>query len=118
VHFALIRAYVGKSFKVETVGGMLCGEFCIGVDSLDLRYGFIFWGGERERKSIFKLQKRIIRLISNEGSIEHGASKGGSCRPSPQNRNLKNTDFVDMVISKVLRDLPIGRNQLLKLADE
>lgn len=38
-------------------------------------------------------------------------------KPS-QIRNLKNTDFVGMVISKVLRDIPTGRNQLLKLADE
>jgi hypothetical protein len=38
--------------------------------------------------------------------------------PPKKNRNLKDTDFVNMVISKVLGDLPTGRNQLLKLAEE
>jgi hypothetical protein len=33
---------------------------------------------------------------------------------TPQNRNLKNTDFVDIVVSKVFRDLPFSRNQSLK----
>jgi hypothetical protein len=47
-----------------------------------------------------------------------GVPKGG-CRgaapPKPQNRNLKNTDFVDM-ISNALRDFLFSRNQQLKLA--
>jgi hypothetical protein len=30
-----------------------------------VRYGAIFWGGNPESKGIFKLQKRMIRLISN-----------------------------------------------------
>jgi hypothetical protein len=37
---------------------------------------------------------------------------------TPQNRNLKNTDFVDIMISKVLRDLPFSRNQTMKSADD
>jgi hypothetical protein len=53
-------------------------------------------------------------------SMVHPKGEGTASRQLPprQNRNLKNTDVVDMVIEKVLRDLPIGRNQLLKLADE
>jgi hypothetical protein len=35
-----------------------------------------------------------------------------------QNRNLKNTYFVDIMISKVLRDLHFSRNQTLKSADD
>jgi hypothetical protein len=52
-----------------------------------------------------------------------GAPKGGGgglpvCshppHQAPQNRNLKNTDFVNIMISKVLRDLLFSRNQPLK----
>jgi len=46
VHVALIHAYVGKSFKVETLVGLECGEVFVGVDCLVLRYGYIFWDGE------------------------------------------------------------------------
>jgi hypothetical protein len=38
-----------------------------------LKYGIIFWGGESENISIFKLQKRVIRIIS-------GTSTYSSCR--------------------------------------
>jgi hypothetical protein len=38
--------------------------------------------------------------------------------PNPQNRNLKNTRFVDIVISEVLRDFPFSRNQPLNSADD
>jgi hypothetical protein len=50
-----------------------------------------------------------------------GAPKGGGgvpgCKPpqTNQNRNLKNKDFVDIMISNVLRDFPFSRNQPLKL---
>jgi hypothetical protein len=51
-----------------------------------------------------------------------GAAKGGLrvCSPAkpPQNRNLKNIYFVDIMVSKVLRDLPFSRNQSLKSADD
>jgi hypothetical protein len=43
------------------------------------------------------------------------------CSPppqTPQNRNLKNTDFVDIMKSKVLRDFPFSQNQSLKSADD
>jgi hypothetical protein len=33
----------------------------------NLRYGVIFWGGGTESESIFKLQKRVIRIISGVG---------------------------------------------------
>jgi hypothetical protein len=48
--------------------------------------------------------------------------RGRGCRAAatqtPQNRNLKNTGSVDIMISKVLRDLPFSRNQLLKYVDD
>jgi hypothetical protein len=54
--------------------------------------------------------------------MDRGRTQGGAAGlqhpQTPQNRNLKNTDFVDIVISKVLRDFPFSRNQPLKSADE
>jgi hypothetical protein len=51
-----------------------------------------------------------------------GAPKKGlpGCSPTqtPQIQNLKNKDFVDIMMSKVLRDLPFSRIQPLKSADE
>jgi hypothetical protein len=37
---------------------------------------------------------------------------------TPRNRNLKNKYFIDIMIPKVLRDLPFSRNQPLKSADD
>jgi hypothetical protein len=59
-----------------------------------------------------------------EHKIMQGRTQGGGgCRiaaPSqtPQNINLKNTDFVELMISKVLHDLPFSRNLPLKSADD
>jgi hypothetical protein len=52
--------------------------------------------------------------------IHRGAPKGGcwgAAPPKPKNQDLKNTDYVDVMISNVLRDLPFSRNQPLKLVD-
>jgi hypothetical protein len=56
-------------------------------------------------------------------SHPQGHSQGGGlsgCGPSEnlQNRNLKNTDFYHIVISKGLRDFPFSRNQPSKSADD
>jgi hypothetical protein len=70
-----------------------------------------------------------ILLLISENMVINGYKQGsnqgvGGCSPAvppskpPQNRNLKDTDFVDMMLSKILRDLPISRNQPLKLADD
>jgi hypothetical protein len=45
------------------------------------------------------------------------APGGGEAAASP-NRNLKNTGFVDIMISKFLRDFPFSQNQSLKSADD
>jgi hypothetical protein len=51
------------------------------------------------------------------------APRGGGglpgCRPlKPTIRNLKNTDFVDIMISRVLQDFHFSQNQPLKSADD
>jgi hypothetical protein len=53
-----------------------------------------------------------------------GAPKGegGGCQAvapqTTQNWKLKNTDFVYIMVSEVLRDFPFSRNQPLKSADD
>jgi hypothetical protein len=47
-----------------------------------------------------------------------GVGGGGEGGLQPSNRNLRNTDFVDPKISKVLRDLPFSLNQSLKSAED
>ena len=48
-----------------------------------------------------------------------GAPKGGGAAApkSPQTEIKKKTDFVDLVISNVVRDFPNGWNQPLKSTD-
>ena len=57
--------------------------------------------------------------------VTAGAHPWGGCRAAapppkktPQNRNFKNTNFVDIMISKVLLDFPFSRSQPLKSADD
>jgi hypothetical protein len=54
--------------------------------------------------------------------VTHPTGGEGGCRaaapPNPQNLNLKNKYFVDIVISKVIRDFPFNRNQPLKSAHD
>jgi len=54
--------------------------------------------------------------LYNRG-LTKGARLSG-CRPqTPQNRNFEDKDYVDTMLSEVLRDLPFSRNQPLKSAD-
>jgi hypothetical protein len=46
-----------------------------------LRYVIIFWGGDNDSKNIFKLQRRVIRIIS-------GVSKHTSCRQIFKDYNI------------------------------
>ena len=56
---------------------------------------------------------------STQGHTQGGGVAGLQPYPqNPQDRNLKKTDFVDIMISKVSRDLPFSRNQPLKSADD
>jgi hypothetical protein len=46
-----------------------------------LRYGIIFWGGDNDSNNIFKLQRRVILIIS-------GVSKHTSCRQIFKDYNI------------------------------
>jgi hypothetical protein len=53
------------------------------------------------------------------GALKDGRLPG--CSPHPPKATklkLKNTDFVNIMISKVLRDLPLSQNQPLKSVDD
>jgi hypothetical protein len=52
------------------------------------------------------------------GAHPRGEAAGMQPPQTPQNRHLKNTDFVDVMISNVLCDFPFSRNRPLKSADD
>jgi hypothetical protein len=50
-----------------------------------------------------------------------GGGEAAGLQPPPkttQNWKLKNKDFVDIMVSKILRHFPFSRNQPLKSADD
>jgi hypothetical protein len=59
-------------------------------------------------------QTSLNILVQGRTQGGGGGAPGYSPPPKPE---FKNTDFVDIMISKVLRDLPFSRNQPLKSAD-
>jgi hypothetical protein len=59
----------------------------------------------------------VYRLCCTGAHTGGGGYRAANPLQTHQNRNLKNTDFVD-IISKLLRDLPFSRNQPLKSADD
>jgi hypothetical protein len=56
-------------------------------------------------------------VVAGAHPREGGRGAAGAAAPPP-NPNLKDTDFVDIMMSKVLRDFPFSRNQPLKSADD
>ena len=62
-----------KSLKNVTSTQMIWRTYFANFQSR-LRYGIIFWGGDKKYTKIFRLQKKVIRLIT-------GTHKGESCRP-------------------------------------
>jgi hypothetical protein len=59
---------------------------------------------------MFHLSSSFYDAVSiDQGRIEGGGGLPGcSSSQTPQNQNLKNTDFVDIMISNVLRGLPFS----------
>jgi hypothetical protein len=64
--------YIIKSLK-ETISSYMIKCIYYSKFQSCLKYGIIFWGGSSESLSIFKLQKRVIQIIS-------GASTNSLCR--------------------------------------
>jgi hypothetical protein len=61
-----------------------------------------------------------LEQVKLNGSYLRAHPGRGAARlhPPPPSQNLKNTDFVDMMLSNVLYDLPLNQNQPLKSADD
>jgi hypothetical protein len=59
--FFVIR-YLRHTCNVHTLRMIYFGYF-----ESNLRYGLIFWGNSTDTKSIFKLQKRVVRVIAGLG---------------------------------------------------
>jgi hypothetical protein len=61
-----------------------------------------------------------VNTVPRSGAPKEAGGGLPGCSPlqTPQNRNLKNTDFVDIMISEVLHDLPFSQNQPLRSADD
>ena len=60
-------------------------------------------------------EAHITGVGGGVGECRSGDSKE---HQNAQNQNLKNNIFVDITISKVLRDLPLSRNQHQNFADD
>jgi hypothetical protein len=69
---------------------------------------------------MFEYLHLTFRLNLHQEQMAHWS--GGVCLvatpPNSQNWNLKNADFVNIMISKVLRSFPINRNQALRWTDD
>jgi hypothetical protein len=68
---------------------------------------------------VLKQNVAALRLYGmHEGRTQGRAAGLQTPTQTPQNRNLKHTDFVFIMISKVSLDFPFSRNQPLKSADD
>jgi hypothetical protein len=62
------------------------------------------------------LHKHCRQSYYTGGVHPRGEAAAQQLRPPPPNQNSKNPDFIDTMISKVLRDLSFSLNQPLKSA--
>jgi hypothetical protein len=53
-----------KSLKDATSSPLVIRSTYFAYFHTHLKYGLIFWGGDAKSETIFKLQKRAIRIIS------------------------------------------------------
>jgi hypothetical protein len=72
--------YMMKSLK-DATSPVVIRSIYFAYFHMHLKYGLIFWGGDSKSKTIFKLQKRIIRIIS-------GVNRLSSCRQLFEDLNL------------------------------
>jgi hypothetical protein len=70
-------------------------------------YNFIY---THRKSAAFHVQIVMNSQVLNS-PMNYGRTKGGGGAAglqTPQNQNLKNTDFVGIMVSKVLRDFPFS----------
>jgi hypothetical protein len=65
-------SYVIKSLR-DVTSPLVVRSIYFAYVYTHLKYGLVFWGGDSKSKTIFKLQKKVIRIIS-------GVSRWSSCR--------------------------------------
>jgi hypothetical protein len=85
---------------------------------MDMKHGL----SPKQKNTMRNAQLLLVEKLSIHGWTR-GTPKEGAAGlqypppQTPQNQNLKNTDFVDIMILQVLCDFSFSRNQPLKLAD-
>jgi hypothetical protein len=62
--------------------------------------------------------KNSYRVVDSRTHPRGGGGGLPGCSPPKPPKIKKKTDFVDIMISKVLREFPVSRNQPLKSADD
>jgi hypothetical protein len=64
------------------------------------------------------ITSKIVSILLYSRALQEGGCRAATLPQKPPKPKFKTTDFVDIMISKVLHDLPFSRNQLLKSADD
>jgi hypothetical protein len=74
----------------------------------------------KHQLSFVHISRIVLSLPTDQGHTQEGWGRGATAHPPkpPKLKLKKNTDFVAIMISKVLRDLPFSRNQPLKSPDD
>jgi hypothetical protein len=60
----------------------------------------------------------VLSFLSSLAWAPGGGGGGAAASLNPQNQNLKDTDFVDIMMWKTVCDFPFSRNQPTKSVDE
>jgi hypothetical protein len=91
-HIAFLSLKLNKvCYMIKSLGGvtspLVIRSVCFAHCYAHFKYGLVFWGGNPKNKTIFKLQKRVLRIIS-------GVSRWYSCRQLFQNLNLLSLPYM------------------------
>jgi hypothetical protein len=94
-------------------------------------FHYLFRRGERLNQTAFFVHvfglfsdwyiSQFVHQTFVQGRTQGGGAAAMQLHPNPppqKNINLKNTDFVDIRISEVLRDFPFSRSQPLNSTDD
>ena len=74
-HIAALTSKLNKAcYAIRSMKPLLSTDIlrmiCFSYAHSVMSYGIIFWGNKHSNKNIFKIQKRIIRIIANIGNHE------------------------------------------------